>query len=129
MTQQLNFIDTEGSTLTLLPEGMRYETDLIDAAAESALIARMRNLPFKHFEFHGHLGKRRTVSFGWHYQFSGAGRLEKADDIPDFLLPLRARAAALADIAAESLEHVLVVEYAPGTGIGWHRDRPAFDKV
>src|SRR5436305_6092417 len=112
MTQQLNFIDTEGSAHALVPGDMRYQTDLIEAAAESALIARISNLPFKHFEFHGHLGKRRTVSFGWHYQFSGAGRLEKADAIPDFLLPLRARAAAFADVTAESLEHVLVIEYA-----------------
>jgi alkylated DNA repair dioxygenase AlkB len=25
-----------------------------------------------------------------------------------------------------SLQHVLVTEYAPGAGIGWHRDRPEF---
>jgi alkylated DNA repair dioxygenase AlkB len=24
---------------------------------------------------------------------------------------------------------VLVTEYAPGAGIGWHKDRPAFDEV
>ena len=27
------------------------------------------------------------------------------------------------------LPHVLVTEYAPGAGIGWHRDRPVFGDV
>jgi alkylated DNA repair dioxygenase AlkB len=27
------------------------------------------------------------------------------------------------------LEHALVTEYAPGAGIGWHRDRPVFADV
>ena len=54
----------------------------------------MRELPFRDFEFHGYTGKRRVVSFGWHYDFS-AQHLRKADDIPDFLLALRAAAAAL----------------------------------
>lgn len=112
-----------------LPQGLRYQPELVDSADEEALIDRVRELPFKEFEFHGFLGKRRVVSFGWNYQFSGAGRLRKADDIPDFLLPLRARAAALANLKPEDLQHVLVIEYGPGAGIGWHRDRPVFGEV
>jgi len=26
---------------------------------------QLKGLPFKPFEFHGYLGKRRIVSFGW----------------------------------------------------------------
>lgn len=112
-----------------IPEGLRYQSELIDRAAEQTLIARVRELPLREFEFHGYQGKRRTVSFGWQYEFSGAGKLRKADDIPDFLLPLRARAAAFAESQPESLEHVLVIEYRPGAGIGWHRDKPVFGNV
>jgi alkylated DNA repair dioxygenase AlkB len=68
------------------------------------------------------------VSFGWHYDFASS-RVRPASDMPDFLLPLRDKAAALADIAPEALEHALVTEYMPGAGIGWHRDRPVFDDV
>ena len=89
----------------------------------------MRGLPFKEFEFHGYLGKRRVVSFGWQYEFSGAGRLRKADNIPKYLLPLRERAATFANLKPDELQHVLVIEYAPGAGIGWHRDRPVFGEV
>ncbi|HEX7240549.1 MAG TPA: hypothetical protein VF263_09800, partial [Longimicrobiaceae bacterium] len=53
-----------------LPDGFRYRPDLIGPADEDALLAHVRELPFRDFEFHGHTGKRRVVSFGWHYDFS-----------------------------------------------------------
>lgn len=112
-----------------LPEGLDYEPDLIGRNDELALIRKLRRLPFREFEFHGHKGKRRTVSFGWHYEFSGAGKLRKADDIPGFLLPLRSQVATFAKVQPESLQHVLAIEYRPGSGIGWHRDRPVFGNV
>jgi alkylated DNA repair dioxygenase AlkB len=89
---------------------------------------RVRELAFREFEFHGYTGKRRVVSFGWHYDF-GERQLRKADDIPDFLLALRPLAAAFADLHSEDLQHVLVTEYAPGAGIGWHRDKAVFGQV
>jgi len=48
-----------------LPEGFRYREDLITRDEEQALVAEFQHLPFKEFEFHGYLGKRRVVSFGW----------------------------------------------------------------
>jgi DNA oxidative demethylase len=111
-----------------LPDGMRYAPDLISPDEEQALVAAMPGLPFRPFEFHGFLGKRRTVSFGWSYDFNGGG-LQQSSGIPDFLLPVRARAAAFAGLDPAALEHALVIEYSPGAGIGWHRDRPAFDDV
>src|SRR5690349_8775446 len=111
-----------------LPEGFRYRPELIGRDDEATLVARVRELPFREFEFHGYLGKRRVVSFGWRYDFSGSG-LTKAEDIPEFLLPLQASAASFAGIEPEALQHVLVTEYAPGAGIGWHRDKAVFGEV
>ena len=88
----------------------------------------MRELLFRDFEFHGYVGKRRTVSYGWHYDFNERV-LRKADDIPPFLLALRETAAAFADLAPEALQHVLVTEYGEGAGIGWHRDKAVFGDV
>jgi alkylated DNA repair dioxygenase AlkB len=113
---------------TALPEGMRYAAGLIGPEEEQALVRALAGLPFREFEFHGFLGKRRTVSFGWHYDFNGGG-LKHASDIPDFLLPVRARAARFAGLDPSALEHALLIEYAPGAGIGWHRDRPQFGDV
>jgi alkylated DNA repair dioxygenase AlkB len=111
-----------------LPDGFRYRTELIGQADEGALLARVRGLPFRDFEFHGYTGKRRVLSFGWHYDFSSR-HLRKADDIPDYLLALRADAAAFADMGPEKFQHVLVTEYGPGVGIGWHRDKAVFGEV
>ncbi len=111
-----------------LPDGMRYAPALISALEEQALVAELSRLPFREFEFHGFLGKRSTLSFGWHYDFNGGG-LQQAGDLPAFLAPVRERAAAFAGLDPSALAHALLIEYAPGAGIGWHRDRPAFDDV
>src|SRR3954451_18552878 len=100
---------------------MRYVPRLISAGEERALLDNLPALPFKEFEFHGFLGKRRTVSFGWHYDFNGGG-LNQAGLLPEFLLPLRKRTAQFAEVEPSALEHALLIEYKPGAGIGWHRD-------
>jgi alkylated DNA repair dioxygenase AlkB len=131
MTSQVNFFDGAGDMqegLPNLPEGLRYRSELIDPVEEDALLTRVRELPFQDFEFHGYTGKRRVVSFGWHYDFSGR-RLQKADDIPDYLLTLREAVAAFAGMEPAEFQHVLVTEYGPGAGIGWHRDKAVFGRV
>jgi alkylated DNA repair dioxygenase AlkB len=110
-------------------EGFQYRPTLITPVEEETLVTQVRELPFQEFEFHGYKGKRRVVSFGWKYEFSGGGQLRKADEIPDFLLGLRAHAASFARIDADAFQHVLVTEYGPGAGIGWHRDKAVFGQV
>jgi len=111
-----------------VPEGLRYQPALISRKDEAALVERVRELPFREFEFHGYLGKRRVVSFGWKYDFSSQ-RLQKADEIPDYLLSLGALAALFANLEPEAFQQVLVSEYADGAGIGWHRDKAVFGQV
>jgi hypothetical protein len=53
----------------LAPSG--YRKDVVSSAEEQALLKRLEELPFKPFEFHGYLGKRRMVSFGWRYDYDG----------------------------------------------------------
>jgi alkylated DNA repair dioxygenase AlkB len=111
-----------------LPAGLRYAADLISAAEEQGLVRELEQLPFKEFEFHGFLGKRRVVSFGWRYDFNHGG-LQKTEDMPDFLLPIRDRAADFASLTAAALQQVLLTEYRPGAAIGWHKDRSVFGEV
>jgi alkylated DNA repair dioxygenase AlkB len=110
------------------PEGLLYAPELIGLEEERVLIERMRALPFAPFQFHGFEGKRRTVSFGMQYRFDGSG-LAEAEPMPDWLQPLRARAAAFAGLEPDALVHALLIEYDVGAGLGWHRDRPVFDDV
>lgn len=111
-----------------LPAGFRYAPDLLSPSEQAALVVPMAELPFAAFEFHGFLGKRRTASFGWKYDFS-TERVRQGEPIPPFLLTLRDRIAAFAQLAPSRLEQVLVTEYRPGAAIGWHRDKAVFDEV
>ncbi|WP_137389420.1 alpha-ketoglutarate-dependent dioxygenase AlkB [Rhodoligotrophos defluvii] len=112
----------------VLPDGFAYQPEVITPAEEAWLVEQLEALPFRPFAFQGYLGNRRVVSFGLHYDFN-TSRMQEAAPIPDFLLPLREVAARFAGLSPEDLVHVLVTEYAPGAGIGWHRDRPLFEDV
>jgi len=110
------------------PEGLVYRPAFLTDEEERELAVQMARLPFRPFEFQGFLGKRETVSFGWSYRFDGSG-LAEASPIPDWLLPVRDRAAAFAGLAPEAIEHALLIRYGEGAGLGWHRDRPVFGDV
>lgn len=68
----------------LLPQGLKHQAGFVGPEEEVSLLRQIERLPFREFEFHGFTGKRRTVSFGWRYDFNGGG-LTKAEDMPEFL--------------------------------------------
>jgi alkylated DNA repair dioxygenase AlkB len=111
-----------------LPEGFRYRPDLITPDEEAALIDKLAGLDFKPFDFHGHLANRQVVGFGLRYDYDRRQVVE-APALPEFLLPLRGKVAGFAGRPAEEFAQVLINEYRPGAGIGWHRDKPHFDLV
>jgi alkylated DNA repair dioxygenase AlkB len=110
------------------PKGFAYREEVISPDEERALAERLALLPLTPFAFHGFVGRRRIVSFGWRYDYAGR-TLGPSEEIPGLLMPLRERAADMAGVPAESLQQVLVTEYAPGAAIGWHRDKPMFEDV
>lgn len=119
---------TRSAAASALPEGFAYREDAISPEEEQELVGCFEALPFTPFEFHGFLGKRRVVSFGWRYDYAGRS-LRNSEPIPPFLFPLREKAAEFAGVPSESLQQILINEYGPGAGIGWHRDRPIFQDV
>ncbi len=111
-----------------LPDGFTYREDFTSEAEEQKLIREIQKLqltPFKYYQF---TGKRRTVSFGWQYEF-GASEITAAPAIPPFLLPLRIRAGSRFGIDPNSLVQTSIIEYSTGSPIGWHRDLPYFGVV
>jgi alkylated DNA repair dioxygenase AlkB len=110
------------------PPGLRYIRDALSREEETALVAAFAGLPFAPFQFHQYTGLRRVVSFGYKYDYT-AQRVRDVEPLPDFLGGLRAKAGAIAQIDPQDLRQSLVTEYPEGAGIGWHRDKPTFDKV
>ncbi|MGE5539921.1 MAG: alpha-ketoglutarate-dependent dioxygenase AlkB [Gemmatimonas sp.] len=111
-----------------LPEGLSYTAEFLTIAEERDLIDRVASLPLAPFQFGVYEGKRRVVTFGTRYDFTHQ-RLEPADELPEWLLPVARRTEDAAGIAPGSIRHALCTEYAVGAGIGWHRDKKQFGEV
>jgi len=92
------------------------------------LITSINAAELSPFRFHGWQGRRLTASYGWRYDFDDAS-FAPAEAIPDWLLPLRAKAARFACLEPDELVQALLIRYDPGAGIGWHRDRLVFGHV
>lgn len=107
------------------PDGFTYRAEFISAAEERGLAKEISKLDLVAPTMHGVAAKRRTAHFGRSYDFQ-TFKLGDAPPLPDFLNPLRARAANLTALKPEDLAEILVTEYSPGAGIGWHRDAPHF---
>jgi alkylated DNA repair dioxygenase AlkB len=110
------------------PDGWRYESDFLSVAEERALLAIVAALPFEHARYKEWTARRRLISYGGRYDFA-RNVLEPAAPVPEFLKPLRQRAAVWAGLEPQTLQHASIAEYAPRTQLGWHRDVPQFDAV
>lgn len=109
------------------PEGLRYAEEFVSPAAEKTLIGHIAALPLQPFQFGQYEGKRRVASFGFRYDYT-LRQLEEADPIPDWLGSIIDRVEAFGGLGTQ-IGQVLCTEYDVGVGIGWHRDKPHFDRV
>ena len=112
-----------------LPEGFLYRPDFLSESEEAELLRTFQTLEFGAYEFRGYIAKRRVVAFGGGYD-SGSRRMAlRAEAIPEFLIPIRDRAAAVAGMCPGEIAQAMVTEYSVGTPIGWHRDMPQFETI
>src|SRR3954454_13691162 len=109
------------------PEGLQYAAEFISPTLERELIAHIAALPLKPFQFGQYEGKRRVASFGFRYDYS-MRRLEEADLIPEWLGSIIQKVEDFGGRGTR-IGQVLCTEYDVGVGIGWHRDKPHFDRV
>ena len=126
MSTQANLFEFEGRSL---PAGMRYWEETVSEAKERSLVRYIEQLPLQPFEFAGGFtGNRRVVSYGWRYDYNQQTLIE-ASAIPPELDDIRRAVASLANHHPEDLRQALVTEYAPGAGIGCHRDKKMFGDI
>jgi alkylated DNA repair dioxygenase AlkB len=110
------------------PAGLRYQDDFISSDEEQALLNVIASLPFDHSRYRQYTARRRTVNYGAGYDFQQL-TTTAAPPIPDFLDPLRQRAADWIGVAPEMFVQALISEYRPGVPLGWHRDVPDYEMV
>ena len=123
MSEQLEFFVDPDSR----PEGLRYAANFASPETEQELIARIAALPLQPFQFGQYEGKRRVASFGFSYDYTQRG-LREAKAIPDWLPPIIRQVEIFGGPGTE-IGQILCTEYDVGVGIGWHRDKPHFDRV
>ena len=110
------------------PEGLVLRPQLLTVAEEADLLARLDDLRFDPIVMHGQAARRTARHYGLGYDYESRSP-QPGEPVPDWLLPVRERAAELAGEDPEELVEVLVQRYPPGATIGWHRDAPAFGTV
>ena len=110
------------------PEGLVYRPELVSVDEEAQLLAVLAELRFDPIVLHGQPAKRTARHFGLDYDYEARTPLP-GEPVPDWLEPVRARAAELSGFAPEELVEILVQRYPEDSTIGWHRDAPAFGTV
>jgi alkylated DNA repair dioxygenase AlkB len=109
------------------PEGLRYTADFVSPAVGQKLISEIRTLALKPFQLGQFEGKRRVASFGFRYDYD-LRLLQRAEPIPDWLAETVEKVETFGGPSTR-IRQVLCTEYDVGAGIGWHRDKPHFERV
>jgi alkylated DNA repair dioxygenase AlkB len=111
------------------PAGLVYRPDLLTPGEEDELLQRFETLPFEQIVMKGVVARRTAVRYGFGYDYDRRSPTPDAPPLPDWLAPIRDRAAALAGVEGGELVQALVQRYPPGAPIGWHRDSPSYELV
>jgi alkylated DNA repair dioxygenase AlkB len=123
LTEQLTLFADQTSG----PDGLRYADGLVTTSEERTLTSEIAALPLQPFQFGQYEGKRRVASFGYSYDYT-LRRLTEAEPIPEWLIEVVRKVEVFGGPGTE-IQQVLCTEYDVGVGIGWHRDKPHFDRI
>ena len=110
------------------PSGLRHVADFVSTETERELIARIARLQLKPFQFGAFEGHRQVKSFGYRYDYT-LQKLTESEPMPDWLQAIARKVERFDELPEGSIRQVLCTDYDVGVGIGWHRDKPHFDKV
>ena len=121
---QLALFDDQSAS----PKGLRYTPEFVSAATERELIAGISALPLQRFQFGAFEGHRRVKWFGFRHDYS-LQKQQPDEPIPEWLTTIAHEVERFGELPPASVRQILCTDYDVGVGIGWHRDKPHFDKV
>jgi DNA oxidative demethylase len=102
--------------------------DLISTEDESDLMGRLLELDLHPVVMHGQPSRRLVRHFGLRYVYASL-EIAPGEQPPAWLDKVRECCAGLAGVTSDELAQILVTQYPPGAGIGWHRDAPPFGAI
>lgn len=109
-------------------DGFTYLPGFVSEQEEQTLLARLKSEPFEPLAMRGQRTRRSIVSYGLEFR-PLVGTLAPAPALPRYLHRIRARAAELVGLPAESLKQSLLTKYPASSDIGWHVDHQSFGDV
>jgi alkylated DNA repair dioxygenase AlkB len=109
--------------------GFTYHPNFLTATEAEQLLCSIAALPFRTETFRGMTLKRTMVCYGSDYITARRSARNPAPPIPDFLVPVRDRAAGIARVDADTLMQAIIWRFPPKAGIDWHIDNQAFGPV
>ena len=109
----------------MLPDGLDYRPEFISPEEEAQLLAFLDATEFRTLTMRGQTARRTVRHFGLDYVYE-TGDVAPTEPLPEAMVWLRERCAALIEREPEDLAQILVSRYPAGAGIGWHRDAPMF---
>lgn len=92
------------------------------------MLGQIDKLEFKSVVRKGVQARRSVVPLGFDYAYDFRD-VNRIGELPEWLHPLRQRAASAAALAGEKFDQALISKYPAGAGIGWHSDAPKFDST
>lgn len=107
--------------------GFDYHADVLGPDEQARTVRALQALRFKPYEHRGYLGHREVAAFDRRNPATAGP--DVGEGWPPFLERLILRLGARLGLDPEAFVQVLVNAYAPGAGIGWHRDRPVYGEV
>jgi alkylated DNA repair dioxygenase AlkB len=110
------------------PAGLVVRRELISTAEETDLLGRLAELDLYAVVMRGQPSRRLVRHYGLRYDYASS-RITEGEPAPQWLDPMRERCAGLAGVRKNELAQILVTQYPPGSGIGWHRDAAPFGIV
>lgn len=109
--------------------GFSYHPAFLSPAQQATLLGELAALPFRRDTFRGIPMRRTIVCYGSDFDAQRHSARNPAPPIPEYLAPIRDRAAAVAGVAAEALTQAIIWRYPAKVGIGWHVDNSAYGPV
>src|SRR3954467_9494244 len=106
-------------------EGLSYIDDFLTQDEERDVLGVIEALDYRAVAMHGQTARRTVRMFGLDYDYANRD-VVPAEPLPEPLLWLRERVAALIEREAGDPAPTLISPSPPGAGIGWRRDAPMF---
>ena len=111
-----------------MPTGLGFCLTAIDQALESEVLDAIGEYQLEPMVLHDNPSRRKVAHFGASYAPSSR-TVSLGQPIPGVLMRAVNVAAHALELADVAFREVLLSDYPPGSGIGRHRDAPAFGLV